>query len=75
MFMYKIISITDLHGNPKHQELFDRHPTMMGKLICCQFFEPRGIMMFEWADDSNNMLKTSIIYSITYELDNIIVKT
>ena len=75
--MYKIISITDKQGNDKSHSARQSHPQLLGE------FENLNLLKgeiangnqphcyFIWADDSNKMMKTSRVESIT-EYNNIV---
>ena len=57
--MYKLISCTDKQGIEKVEfmnELREKHPNMMGELDIMD-----EVFLFYWNDDSEKMLKSSII--------------
>ena len=64
--MYKIINVTDREGNVKEkfmEELEVMHPGMCGKLLYPITKELMGMirMCFIWTDNSDKVLRTSII--------------
>ena len=75
--MYKIISITDSQGNDKSESARQAHPQLLGEFENLNLLkdeiangtQPR--CYFIWADDSNKMLRTSRVQSIT-EYNNIV---
>ena len=73
--MYKIISITDKQGNDKsHYAILD-HPQLLGDFCYLDMLKSRvanGIephCYFIWADDSDKMMRTSRVQSMS-EWDN-----
>ena len=79
--MYKIISITDKQGNDKSHYATLDHPQLLGE------FENLNLLKgeiangnhphcyFIWADDSNKMLRTSRVQSISEWDDKIKIVT
>ena len=79
--MYRITNVTDKEGNVK-QEFIDElkvvHPKLVGKILNKEVLKSDlfvGCLHFEWADDSNKMLKTSIVMDYVEDNDKIIVTT
>ena len=79
--MYRIVNITDREGNVKQEfinELKVIHPELVGKILNKEVLKS-GLFMsclhFEWADDSNKMLKTSMVIDYVEDNDKIIVTT
>ena len=79
--MYRIVNITDREGNVK-QDFIDElkviHPELVGKILNKEVLKSdlfMGRLHFEWADDSNKMLKTSIVMDYVEDNDKIIVTT
>ena len=79
--MYKITNITDREGNVKKEfinELKATHPELVGKILNKEVLKSdlfMGCLHFEWADDSNKMLKTSMVIDYVEDNDKIIVTT
>lgn len=80
--MYKIIKVTDREGNIKEEfmrELMTVHPNMMGKLLYPLNRElvDAGMMRlcFIWTDNSNKVLRTSIIQDYTHQNKTTVVTT
>ena len=75
--MYKIISITDKQGVDKSEPHRQSHPQLLGEFYYLDMlksgvtngYEPH--CYFIWADDSNKMMRTSRVESIT-EYNNIV---
>lgn len=79
--MYKIIKITDRAGNPKTdfmKELTVVHPEMKGQLLYPITEDTVGLirMCFIWADNSDKVLRTSIVkdYQETKELLKVVTE-
>ena len=79
--MYRITNVTDKEGNVK-QEFIDElkvvHPKLVGKILNKEVLKSDLFMdclHFEWADDSNKMLKTSMVTDYVEDGDKIIVTT
>ena len=79
--MYRITNVTDKEGNVK-QEFIDElkvvHPKLVGKILNKEVLKSdlfMGCLLFEWADDSNKMLKTSMVIDYVEDNDKIIVTT
>ena len=80
--MYKIIKVTDREGNIKEEfmkQLMVDHPTMIGKLLYPLNRElvDAGMMRlcFIWTDNSNKVLRTSIIQDYTQQNKTTVVTT
>lgn len=79
--MYRIVNITDREGNVKQEfinELKVIHPELVGKILNKEVLKSDLFMSclhFEWADDSNKMLKTSMVIDYVEDNDKIIVTT
>ena len=79
--MYKIISITDSQGNDKSHSTRQSHPQLLGE------FENLNLLKgeiangnhphcyFIWADDSNKMMRTSRVESMSEWDDKIKIVT
>ena len=67
MHKFVIKSITDHQGVPK-QEFFDemneKHPGLIGEILCYELLQPFGYLLFGWDDDSGKMLRTSRIEKV-----------
>ena len=69
--MYKIISITDLQGNDKSDSTRQSHPQLLGYFQ--RLYEFRGLVAngthprccFIWADDTDKMMRTSPVQSMS----------
>lgn len=79
--MYRITNVTDKEGNVK-QEFIDElkvvHPKLVGKILNKEVLNSdlfMGCLHFEWADDSNKMLKTSMVMDYVEDNDKIIITT
>ena len=79
--MYRIVNITDREGNVKQEfinELKVIHPELVGKILNKEVLKSDLFMSclhFKWADDSNKMLKTSMVIDYVEDNDKIIVTT
>lgn len=74
----KIISIKDKQGNEKvdfYNELKRKHPYMSGEWIYKEDAYDGGSFFLVWDDDSNKMLRTSLVNNIVMLENTIIVKT
>ena len=79
--MYKIISITDKQGNDKsHYATFD-HPQLLGDFYYLDILKS-GVTngnqphcYFIWADDSNKVMRTSRVQSMSEWDDKIKIVT
>lgn len=79
--MYRITNVADKQGNVK-QEFIDElkvvHPELVGKILNKEVLNSdlfMGCLHFEWADDSNKMLKTSMVMDYVEDNDKIIITT
>ena len=78
---YIITNITDREGNVK-QEFIDKlksvHPNLKGRITNKGLLKGNLFMSclhFEWADDSNKMLKTSMVMDYVEDENKIVVTT
>ena len=75
--MYKIISITDNLGNDKSDSHRQSHPQLLGEFYYLDMLKSgvsngtQPCCCFIWADDTDKMMKTSRVESIT-EYNNIV---
>lgn len=62
--MYKIINVTDKEGNIKQDFIDDLksiHPNMSGEISYPEFTKVGSHFCFIWNDETNRMLRTTII--------------
>ena len=79
--MYKIISITDKQGGDKSHSTRQSHPELLGDFYYLDMLKS-GVAngnqphcCFTWADDSNKMLRTSRVQSMSEWDDKIKIVT
>lgn len=79
--LYRLVNVVDKEGNTKEEfieELRKTHPKLLGKITNKGLLTGNLFMTclhFEWADDSNKMLKTSMVIDYVEDNDKIIVTT
>lgn len=79
--MYRIVNVTDREDNVKQEfinELKVIHHELVGKILNKEALKSdlfMGCLHFEWADDSNKMLKTSMVMDYVEDGNKIVVTT
>lgn len=79
--MYRITNVTDREGNIK-QEFIDEmkvtHPKLVGKIRNKAVLKSNlfiDCLYFDWTDDSNKVLRTSMVMDYIEDGDKIVVTT
>lgn len=79
--MYRIVNITDREGNIKQEfinELKAIHPNLIGEILDKEVLKNNlflSYLNFKWADNSNKMLRTSMVMDYVEDRDKIVVTT
>lgn len=79
--MYKIVSVTDKHGNPKNDfmnNLKAAHPSLEGEVLNEDLLQNNiflGNLRFKWNDDSGKMLATSYVTDCRRTKDKLVIST